>query len=242
MSTITTNQVMPTPLAPPAVLPFEDGDHMSVAEFIRRWEAMPADVQEKTKRAELIEGVVRMPPISGGSHARPQFSFIGFLNIYTWATPGVLGFDASSIILDPKSMPEPDAILAIDPSCGGRVKLDEKGYIIGAPEWLAEIASSSVSYDLHAKKELYRKFDVKEYVVWRVKEDAIDWFALEGDEFKPLPMVDGVYKSIVFPGLWLAASALIASDFATVRQILDQGLASLQHRAFVEQLRQSKSP
>lgn len=241
MSTISTNPGIPAPSAPPAVLPFEDGDHMSVAEFIRRWEAMPADVQEKTKRAELIEGVVRMPPISGGNHARPQFSFIGFLNMYTWATPGVLGFDASSVIFDQKSMPEPDAILAIDHRCGGRMKLDEKGYIIGAPEWLAEIASSSVSYDLHAKKDLSRKFEVKEYVVWRVKEDAIDWFALDGNEFKPVQMVDGVYRSIVFPGLWLAASALIASDFATVRQVLDQGLASPGHRDFVEQLRQAKS-
>jgi Uma2 family endonuclease len=203
---------------------------------------MPAELQAECKRAELIEGVVRMPPISGGYHSRPQFTFIGFLNIYTWATPGVMGFDAGSIILDPKSMPEPDAFLAIDPKCGGRVRLDEKGYVIGAPDWLAEIASSSVSYDLHAKKDLYRKFDVKEYVVWRVKEDAIDWFAHDGNEFKPLPMVDGVYKCIVFPGLWLAASALIASDFATVRQVLDQGLASPEHGAFVEKLRQSRSP
>lgn len=240
MSTISTNPLPAAPAAPPTVLPFENGDHMSAAEFIRRWEAMPARLKEQCKRAELIEGVVRMPPISGGYHAGPHADLISLAGLYRWATPGVLGGAPASIILDDNTMPEPDAFLAIAASCGGRARLDDEGFVLGMPEWLAEIASSSVSYDLHAKKDLYRKFKVNEYVVWRVQERALDWFILEGSDFKPLPMVDGVFKSVVLPGLWLAASALVQGDYATLRQTLEQGLASDEHRLFVSRLQQAK--
>ncbi len=241
MSTISSKPFTPTSLAPPAVLPLEDGEHMSVDELIRRWEALPEEWREKHKRIELINGVVRMAPISGGFHAGPDADFGVFLGMYRWATPGLIGGGATSIILDTDYMPEPDAYLAIDPKFGGRIKFDEGGFIHGCPELLAEMSSSSVSFDMHAKKELYRKFDVKEYVVWRVKEKAIDWFKLQGGDFEPLPLVDGAYKSEVFPGLWLAPAALIAGDFAQVNQVLQQGLASFEHVAFVEQLRKHQS-
>ena len=237
MSTISTNLFTPTPFAPPSVLPLEDGDHMSVAELLRRWDTLPEAWKAEHARVELIEGVVRiMPPISGGSHAEPHFDFVAFLGVYRWATPGVHGGGPASIILGDKTMPEPDAFLALDPKCGGNVRFDEKGYIHGPPELLAEISSSSVSYDLHTKKELYRKFKVKEYVVWRVKEQAVDWFVLRGEQFEPLPANDGIYRSEVFPGLWLASAALVAGGFAQVSQVLQQGLASPEHRAFVERL------
>jgi Uma2 family endonuclease len=237
MSTISTEQLRPIPFAPPAMLPLEDGDHLSLDEFIRRYDAM-LDI----KKAELIEGVVRMPPPASDSyHSQPQFNFVGFLGAYSWATPGTRGGDNGSIKLDPNNMPQPDAFLAIEPSCGGRVQIDDKGYVVGSPELIAEIAASSVSYDLHAKKELYRKHGAKEYVVWRVKEQAIDWFILRGEEFEPLPIEAGIFRSQAFPGLWLAAPALIASDFTRVRQILQEGLASPEHRAFLERLEKQRS-
>jgi Uma2 family endonuclease len=241
MSTISTKPFTPTPFTPPAVLPLEDGDHMDVAEFIRRWEALPEEWRAEHKRVELIEGVVRMPPVSGGSHAQPQFDFLAFLGIYAWATPGELGCAPASLILDEKNMPEPDAFLAIHPKNGGRVKLDEKGYVIGIPELLVEIASSSVSYDLHTKKELYRQHGGKEYVVWRAKEKAIDWFTLQDGAFQQKTLIEGIYKSEQFPGLWLAANALIAGDYGQVNQTLQQGIATPEHHAFLERLQSQAS-
>ncbi|MBI3823172.1 MAG: Uma2 family endonuclease [Planctomycetes bacterium] len=237
MSTISTKPVPSTPFAPPAALPLQAGERMNVEEFLRRWDALPEEWKAHHKRVELIEGVVHMPPISGGYHGQSQFDFISFLGCYAWVTPGVRGFAPSSLILDAINMPEPDGILAIDPKCGGRIKLDGKGYIIGMPDLLAEIAASNVLYDLQTKKELYRKFEVKEYVVWRVKEKAIDWFILRGQDFELLATTDGVYRSEVFPGLWLAAGALVAGDFATVSRVLQDGIASPEHAAFVEQLK-----
>jgi len=214
---------------------------MNVEEFLRRFHALPEEFQEKYKHAELIEGVVRMPPISGGGHATPQFELLSFLGFYRWETPGVLGGGAASIILDVESAPECDAFLAVDQKFGGRIRFDERGYIHGGPDLLAEISNSSLKHDLGAKKDLYRKFHVKEYVVWRVKEKAIDWFVLRGQAYEPLPASDGIYRSEAFPGLWLAASALVAGDFAKVRNVLSEGLNSPEHRAFVELLAKNKS-
>lgn len=241
MSTISNIPLAPISFSPAELVPFEDGDHMDVEEFLRRFHAMPEEVQDKFKRAELIEGVVRMPPISGGSHAGPHSDLDTVVSIYRWATPGLVGGGAASIVLDVALMPEPDLFLAVDPKFGGRIRIDDRGFIHGPPEWLGEISNSSVSFDLHTKKEIYRKFDIKEYAVWRVKEKGIDWFILRGQDYETLPAQDGVYRSETFPGLWLAATALIAGDFPRVRRVLDEGLNSPEHRLFVEQLAKNHS-
>ena len=51
------------------------------------------------------------------------------------------------------------------------------------------------------------------------------------DRLAPGP--DGVFRSEVFPGLWLDAGAMIRGDRRAVNAILRQGLASPEHAAFV---------
>ena len=71
---------------------------------------------------------------------------------------------------------------------------------------VVEVASSSASYDLHSKLRVYEKHGVREYLVWRVRDEAFDWFVRRGDRFEKLPTAaDGVLRSEVFPGLWLDA-------------------------------------
>ena len=123
---------------------------------------------------------------------------------------------------------------------GGQVRIED-GYIVGAPEWIGEVTASSASYDLHAKLDAYRRNGVKEYVVWRVLERAIDWFVLEGEDFVPLPSENGVYRSRVFPGLWLDAPALIDGQLLKVIQLVQQGVAGDEHQRFVEKLKQQSS-
>ena len=59
---------------PPSIPPLRNGDHLTVAEFERRYEAMP-----HVKKAELIEGVVYMPsPVTmelQGTSAQPAWRF-----------------------------------------------------------------------------------------------------------------------------------------------------------------------
>jgi hypothetical protein len=47
---------------------------------------------------------------------------------------------------------------------------------------------------------------------------------------------DGIFRSRVFPGLWLHADALLRLDGAQVMQVLQQGIVSSEHAAFVQQL------
>jgi hypothetical protein len=46
----------------------------------------------------------------------------------------------------------------------------------------------------------------------------------------------GLYKSEIFPGLWLDAAALVRGDITTVVAALDRGLASTEHAAFLARL------
>ena len=87
-----------------------------------------------------------------------------------------------------------------------RISTDD--YVEGAPELLAEIAASSASYDMHDKMDAYRRNGVQEYLVWRVYDEQLDWFALrDGEYIRLTPDESGVTSSRVFPGLRLAVAA-----------------------------------
>jgi Uma2 family endonuclease len=211
----------------------ENGDRLTRTEFERRYGAMP-----DLKKAELIEGIVYVPsPVRHRQHGSPHAHLIIWLGQYVAHTPGIDVGDNSSVRLDLDNEPQPDALLFVDPACGGQVRLSADGIIKGAPELVAEVASSSVSYDLHAKLHVYRRNGVLEYIVWRVLEREIDWFVLRAGQYERMPVdAQGLLRSQVFAGLWLDPAALVRSDLATVLAIVQHGLASAEHTAFVNRL------
>ncbi len=228
--------------------PLRNGDHLSGEEFLRRYEAMP-----DLKKAELIDGRVYIDspdsyptvrgtkmasPVSFEEHSAPHFDLIGWLALYRSATPGVRGGDNGTVCLAPRTMPQPDAMLLIMESHGGQSRVGADRFLHGAPELVAEVAYSSVSYDLHEKLEAYRQHGVREYVAWRVEEASIEWFVLREGRFDRLKTSeDGVYRSEVFPGLWLDPSALLRGDLNATLQVLQRGLASPEHADFVARLK-----
>jgi Uma2 family endonuclease len=187
------------------------------------------------KKAELIEGEVYMgSPVRHRQHSQPHGQLSGWLGVYLAGTPGVEAADTGSIRLDLDNMPQPDAFLMIKPERGGQARISDDDYVEGAPELIAEIAASSVSYDLGKKLHVYRRNGVREYLVWRVQDREIDWFVLRDGRYDPLPAGDdGITRSTVFPGLWLDRPALLRGDLAAVLAIVQQGLASADHAAFV---------
>ena len=217
-----------------AVPPLENGDVLTRAEFERRYEAM-----SHLKKAELIEGVVYVPsPVRHSYHGHQHTHLISWLGYYEAHTPGVEASDNVTVRLDLDNEPQPDALLFIDPACGGQARIDADGYIEDAPELVAEVASSSASYDLHAKLRVYRRNGVREYIVWRVLDKEIDWFVLRAGQYERLPLdAEGLYRSEVFPGLWLDPAALLRGDLATVLAVVQRGLASPEHAAFAARLR-----
>src|SRR5947209_2757292 len=108
-----------------------------------------------------------------------------------------------------RNEPQPDALLFIEPARGGQAQIDADGYISGGPELVAEVAASSVSIALNTKLRAYQRNNVREYIVWRVLDQAVDWFILGGSQYDPLPLTAGVFQSEVFPGLCLDPTALV---------------------------------
>src|SRR5207249_3446320 len=106
--------------------------------------------------------------------------------------------DNGSIRLDVDNMPQPDAFLMVLPSHGGRAGISDDDYVERAPELIAEVAASSVSFDLNLKFHVYRRNEVQEYIVWRVEDQAIDWFVLRQGRYERLPPgAANVYRSEV---------------------------------------------
>ena len=211
--------------------PLQAGDRLTAKEFLRRYEAMP-----ELNKAELVEGVVHMPsPVSATEHGEPHFDLVGWLFTYRVATPGVLGGDNTTIELDIGNVPQPDAHLRIVTE-SGQSHLNEKGYIVGGPELVAEVSASSSSHDLQDKFQAYQRNHVSEYLVWRVPDKAVDWFVLQDGQYVRNEAQDGVVKSRAFPGLWLAVDALLQRDMKRVLEILRQGMESPEYGEFVDRM------
>jgi Uma2 family endonuclease len=220
------------------IWPLENGDRLTRSEFERRYQAMPL-----LKKAELIEGVVYVPsPVRYTSHAKPHGFVVAWISVYAAATPGVDFGDNATVRLDMDSEPQPDVLLRIDEQLGGQSRVSSDDYIEGGPELVVEIAASSASYDLHDKLSVYRRNQVQEYLAWRVYEQHFDWWRLREGAYVPLQAdAAGVVRSEVFPGLWLAVPALLDGHLAEVLGVLQTGLATSEHLAFVEQLQSLRS-
>jgi len=218
--------------------PLENGDRLTRAEFERRYDTLP-----ELKKAELIEGEVYMPsPVRHRQHSHPHTRLVTWLGIYETDTPGIEAGDNGSVRLDLDNEPQPDAYLIVRPEHGGQVRISEDDYIEGAPEFVAEVASTSASYDLGKKLSAYRRSGVREYFVWRVLDRQIDWFVNREGRFDLiLPTDDGVLRSIAFPGLWLDPAAMVRGDKARVKAILQQGLNSPEHADFVARLERAST-
>jgi Uma2 family endonuclease len=57
---------------------------------------------------------------------------------------------------------------------------------------------------------------VKEYIVWRTYDRAIDWFRLVDGAFERVEPVDGRVESSIFPGLILDIDALLEGNYGKV--------------------------
>ena len=104
----------------------ESGDRLTRPDFERRYQAMP-----HIKKAELIEGVVYVAsPVRIANHGRPHAQIIGWLMVYSAATPGVDLADNATVRLDIDNEPQPDALLRLEPEAGGNSRISEDDYVL----------------------------------------------------------------------------------------------------------------
>jgi Uma2 family endonuclease len=134
------------------------------------------------------------------------------------------------------SAPQPDVYLRILPSHGGQSG-SERSLGAGAPELAVEISVTSTELDLGPKMRLYQRAGVREYITVEPSGQRIVWRVIENGAYaaQALPP-DGIVRSRVFPGLWLDVAAFWANDGAKMLAALNAGLASEDHRQFVERL------
>ena len=142
----------------------------------------------------------------------------------------------TSTVLGRKSELQPDGLLRVLPECGGQTLSDPR-FVLGVPELLVEVAHSSRYTDLGPKFDDYEQAGVLEYVVRSIEPDEVCWFVLRHGRFtEHSPGPDGIYRSVVFPGLWLDAAALLSDDIWRLRAVVDLGCATPEHSEFVARL------
>jgi hypothetical protein len=211
----------------------ETGDNLTREEFIRIWDQLP-----HIKRAELIGGIVYMPALTT-SHGGLDFSITGWLSYYQTFTPGCDGGSNESTFML-KDCPQPDVNLRVVTEYGGKSWIEDD-YLCGSPELLTEVCNSTESIDLHQKLEIYEEAGVQEYLVVIAKKKQIRWHQLVRTKYKLIaPDADGVFRSVVFPGLWLDSKALFKNDMEKVLKTLQKGINSIEHHRFIDELAKRK--
>ncbi len=212
-----------------------NGERMKQPEFHRRYEQCDED-----EKWELIGGIVyNMASPLKLTHSNYDGKIGYVLETYALATPGVQVTHNATAILDEESEPQPDLGMRILPEYGGQSQTSPDDYLQGAPELLIEIAHSRRNIAMHAKRDDYQRTGVLEYLVICSEEQEVYWFHFPSGE-SIRPNRQGVSRSRVFPGLWLDAAALLRLEPARLMEVLQQGLASREHAAFVKRLQAAR--
>lgn len=199
--------------------PLRAGDRLTREEFLRRWDAMP-----ELRQAELIDGVVHMASPVSTAHSDNHFALSHWLSGYAAQTPGVRGGTAGTWLMAADSVPQPDLHLRILPEYGGQSRVDGD-YPAGAPELIVEISHTTGSKDAGDKLRLYERSGVREYLMIRPGRKQVIWRSMVRRKYAELtPGDDGLYRSRVFPGLWLNAAALWKQDLAGLTAAVAAGV------------------
>ena len=221
---------------PRTLPPLAHGQRMDQSTFHERYAAMG-----EGKWFELVGGVVHMVYPAYESHGLGDSNLISWLCHYRRFTTGVRVVNNVSTILGDDCEVQPDSQLRILEEYGGKARV-EGGYIVGPPELVVEVGRSSWSHDLGAKKADYERAGVAEYLIDGGKPRQVRWFRLrEGRYIELAPGEDGIYRSEIFPGLWLDSRALLADDLDALFAALARGLAAPEHAAFVARLAARKA-
>lgn len=224
-------------MSPPTILtepPLQAGDQFDAQAFLSRWQQMP-----ELRRAELIDRRVRLlsSPVTT-RHGRPAGVLMQWAGYYAGITPGLTLLPDTTTILDDRNVVQPDVQLDLPASLGGSTTEDDNHHVVGPPELVAEAAFASASTDFGETFNRYEAAGVREYVLLRASEHAVDWWVNTDHGFTPIrPDEQGILHSTVFPGLCMRPAMLLAGDAGGLFRLIQHACdASDAHRALVASL------
>src|SRR4051812_38053106 len=113
--TIQESDTMQPAVQRPPIPPLRAGERLTQPEFHRRYEAHPDDT-----KFELIGGVVYVASPLYNPHGTLDLRLGCVLGAYEGGTPGTHAMSNVTNVLGPEAEPQPDLILRILPSHGGR--------------------------------------------------------------------------------------------------------------------------
>ncbi|HEY8749165.1 MAG TPA: Uma2 family endonuclease [Tepidisphaeraceae bacterium] len=212
----------------------QSGDRMTREEFHRIYEKTPRHI-----KAELIGGTVYVASPLRLTHGNGHLHLGMLFAAFELNTPGVQGGDNTTVILGEDSEPQPDLLLRILPEYGGQSSTSRKDYIVGSPEFVAEIAHSSHALDLNAKRDDYTRYGVREYLVVLPGQKRFHHFDLVAEKELPIEG-DGIIRVRTFPGFWINSQAFFAKDYHRLMGTLQLGLDSNEHAQFVNRLAEAR--
>jgi len=110
-------------------------------------------------------------------------------------------------------------------------------YSAGAPELTVDVTVAPCPTYWREKLRVYAANGVKEAVVVEPEANEIRWHLLDGGQYRQLRATsDGLFRSQVFPGLWLDGDALLRGDGKRLLAVVAQGIGSEEHQRFVAEL------
>lgn len=103
----------------------------------------------------------------------------------------------------------------------------------GIRELIIEVCRTWRAYDLGPKLSLHERVEVDESVAFVIDQARVEWRVLEAGSYRLLKADQGIFRSRVFPDLWLDEEAFWRYDLDRLRTVLDQGLRSNEHATFL---------
>ena len=160
---------------------------------------------------ELINGEIVKRASPNSPHQRLSMRLIRALDKYIFEKElGELFHPPLDVVLDDENVPQPDLIFI---SKERDFIIPDNGPIIGAPDLVVEILSpSTAKYDRGIKKDLYEKFQVKEYWIADPVNASIEVYEIVEGRYKLVgyAAVEGTITSSVIEGLELEMKELFA--------------------------------
>ena len=151
---------------------------------------------------ELLNGEIVKRASPNSPHQRLSIKLIRFLDRFIFEKKiGELFHAPMDVVLDEENVPQPDIFFI---SKERNFIIDPNGPITGAPDLIIEILSKSTAkLDRGTKKDLYEKFQVKEYWIADPINHSIEIYVLRDGRYKlvQLETGEGVITSEVLKGL-----------------------------------------